>query len=147
MFSFLVKKLWAARLARPDISRATTKLASNVSTWSRNDDRRLKRLMEYMSSSIETRLVGFICDLADDLELWLFVDADLASEADSTRSTSGAWLTIVGPSTWMPVAWINAKQTSTSRSTTESESVALATALLKEASLTYWRPFSGAKLL
>ena len=89
--------------------------------------------MEYMSGSIETRLVGFICDLADDLELWLFVDADLASEADSTRSTSGAWLTIVGPSTWMPVAWINAKQTSTSRSTTEAESVALATALLQEA--------------
>ena len=40
---------------------------------------------------------------------------------------------IVGPGTWFPVAWIFHKQTATSRSTTEAESVALATSLVHEA--------------
>ena len=40
---------------------------------------------------------------------------------------------IIGPSTWFPVTWIHNKQTATSRSTTEAESVSLCTSLVHEA--------------
>ena len=74
-----------------------------------------------------------MCDAPEDLELWLFADADLASDPEHSRSTSGAFLVIVGPSTWMPVSWMCCKQTSTAKSTTEAEGVSLTTALLQEA--------------
>ena len=54
--SVLMKVLWAARLARPDLSRPVGKMASHVQKWSRNDDRRLKRLIEYMNSTKHSRL-------------------------------------------------------------------------------------------
>ena len=74
-----------------------------------------------------------MCDKQEDLELWLFVDADLASDIDNTKSTSGAFVVLVGPSSWMPITWLCSKQTSTAKSTTEAEGVALVTALLQEA--------------
>ena len=40
---------------------------------------------------------------------------------------------IVGPSTWMPIAWLHSTQTSTSKSTTEAEAVSLVTALFQAA--------------
>ena len=42
-------------------------------------------------------------------------------------------MVVVGPSTWVPIAWLEKKQTSTSKSTTEAEGVSLVTALLSEA--------------
>ena len=89
--------------------------------------------MEYMNTTHGHKLCGFICDCADDLELWMFVDADLAGEADSTRSTNGAFLVLIGPSSWMPLSWLYSKQTPTSHSTTKAESVSLVTGLLQEA--------------
>ena len=131
--SILMKNLWAARLARPDLSRPTSKLTTKLHSWSSNDDRRLRRLMEYMLSTKDTKLTGFMCDRQEDLELWLFVDADLAGDHESTRSSNGAFLVLVGPSSWMPISWLFSKQTSTSKSTTEAEGVSLVTALLQEA--------------
>ena len=86
-----------------------------------------------MFASQHHKLKGILCDDMDDLELWLFADADLASDPEHSRSTSGAYLILVGPSTWMPISWMCAKQTSTAKSTTEAEGVALTTALLLEA--------------
>ena len=45
--SILMKDLWGARLSRPDLSRAVCRLAAKVHKWTRNDDRRLQRLMEH----------------------------------------------------------------------------------------------------
>ena len=90
-------------------------------------------MMEYMNASKGVRMYGFVCDNMEELELWLFPDADLASEPDNTKSANGAWLVLIGPSTWMPIAWLFSKQTSTSKSTTEAEGVSLVTALLQEA--------------
>ena len=70
--SILMKILWSARFARPDLSRPTCKFISNVQKWSRNDDRRLRRLVEYMNLSQDYVLEGFLCDPPEDLELWLF---------------------------------------------------------------------------
>ena len=78
-----------ARLARPDLQRAVCKLASHVSKWTRNDDRRVKRLMEYMKGTCNLQMRAFVTDLPGDLELWLFVDADLAGDQEDTKSSSG----------------------------------------------------------
>ena len=54
--SILMTILWAARLARPDLSRACNKLTTKVQSWSSNDDRRLRRLVEYMQGPFQPSL-------------------------------------------------------------------------------------------
>ena len=88
--------------------------------------------MEYMNDSAEEKLSCFVCDSADELELWLFVDADLAGDKEDTKSSTGGFVVIVGPGTWFPITWIYVKQTATSRSTTEAETAALAHCLIQE---------------
>ena len=75
-----------------------------------------KRLVEYLNYSLGYKLVGYCCDHPDELELWLFCDADLASDVESTKSSSGVWLGLYGPSTMMPLAWLCQRQTATAKS-------------------------------
>ena len=90
--SILMKNLWAALLARPCIMRAVCRLAGRVSKWTRNDDRRLKRLMEYIAGSKNYMLKAIVSDDPKDLELWYFADADLAGDPEDTKSISGGIL-------------------------------------------------------
>ena len=50
--SCVMKSLWASRLSRPDTQKPTCDLASNVSKWSRNDDKRMERLIGYYVLSL-----------------------------------------------------------------------------------------------
>ena len=72
-------------------------------------------------------------DEAKDLRLMLYVDADFGGDALNVRSTSGGYLVLAGPKTFFLLMWLAKRQTSTSRSTTESEVVALAESLFHEA--------------
>ena len=100
--------------------------------WSRNNDRQAHRLICYIDSTKYHRLVGHVNDCPDDLKLSLYVDADFAGEKAHARSTSGGYLALAGPNTFFPLAWVSKRQTSTSRSTTESEIVSLAHSLYSE---------------
>ena len=131
----LMKALWLARLARPDILKPICDLASHVQKWTRACDKKLCRLIAYLDSTPEYRLLAVCNDPADKLCLRLYVDADFAgsrSEGDA-RSTSGGWLCLSGPNTHVPLAWVAKKQTSTARSTTEAEIISLAHSLFSEA--------------
>lgn len=134
--SHLMKLLYAARMCRPDITVAVTRLASFVSKWQPEHDAKLKRLMSYVHHHADYELN--FCLTEQDLQtcvLALSPDADLAGDLSSTKSTSGMWLEIRsqdGKRSW-PIAWYSKKQTATSGSTCESEVVSLATALKKEA--------------
>ena len=143
--SVLMKDLWVARLARPDCQRAITELSTRITKWSRNDDRRLYRLMCYLNSSKEYTLNGHVYDKADDLELVLYCDADFAGSPTDTRSTDGAYLVLSGPNTRFPLAWVSKRQTATSRSTTEAESISLAHSLFGEGmpALSLWEQILG----
>ena len=89
--------------------------------------------MEYMNWSAEShRLKGFVCDPPDEIELWLFVDADLAGDTVDTKSSTGGYFVLVGPGTWYPLHWIYMKQTATARSTTEAETSAVAQCFIQE---------------
>jgi len=54
-----------------------------------------------------------------------FSDAPLGSDLTDSKSTSGAFLCLVGPNTFAPLAWICKNQGAVSRSSTEAEIIAL----------------------
>ena len=79
-----MKLMWASRLSRPDLHRAIIRLTTRITKWTRNDDKRLKRLAEYLNGTAEShQLKCFTCDEPENIELWLFVDADFAGEQDA----------------------------------------------------------------
>ena len=84
----LMKALWLGRLSRPDIIKPINDLATKVQSWSRGDDKRLLRLIQYIDSTPQYRLVGTIKDNPEDLELRLYVDADFAGDRLSGKSTN-----------------------------------------------------------
>ena len=116
----LMKVLFAARMARYDLLRATQGLASRVTKWSPDCDKALHRLMCYIHSTISHKMTCFIGDSPQECKLWCFADADHAGEHDN-RSTSGCCLVLVGPNTYYPLTAFSKKQTSTAMSSTEAE--------------------------
>ena len=128
----LMKALWLGRLARPDIIKPINDLATKVQSWTKVEDKKVLRLIQYIDSTKHFRLVGHVNDNPEDLYLSLFADADFAGEKEGARSTSGGYLVLKGPNTSFPLAWLSKRQTSTSRSTTESEVISLAHSVFSE---------------
>ena len=131
--AIIMKLLWLARLSRPDLIKPISDLATKVQCWTRNHDKMLYRLVCYVDSTPDYRLTGYIHDSPDQLKLKLYVDADFAGDREHARSTSGSFLAVVGPNSFFPLQWASRKQTSVSRSTTESEVVSLAAGVYSEA--------------
>ena len=131
--SVLMKCLWLARLARPDLLKPIGDLSTQVQNWTKNCDRQLFRMMCYIHTTADYRLVGRVGDPKEKLKLRLYADADFAGCRLTARSTSGGFLVLVGPNTFFPLTWLSKRQTSVSRSTTESEVVALANCFCGEA--------------
>ena len=67
--SLVMKDLWLARLARPDLFKAICDLAAHMQSWSINGDKRLYRLMCYMSSTTKLKMVGKVSDPPEKLKL------------------------------------------------------------------------------
>ena len=65
----LMKALWLGRLSRPDIIKSINDLATKVQSWSKGDDKRLLRLIQYTDSTPQYRLVGTMKDNPENLEL------------------------------------------------------------------------------
>ena len=119
----LMKILFAARMARFDLLRATQSLASRVTKWSIECDVALHRLVSYIHCTKHHFLEGFIGDAFDECQLWLFADADHAGEHDS-KSTTGSAIVLVGPNTYYPLNAFSKKQTVVAISSTEAEVIA-----------------------
>lgn len=141
----LMKALWLGRLARPDIVKPINDLATKAHAWTRAKDKNLRRLISYIDSTPHYRLISTVQDKPDDLHLELFVDADFAGDRETSKSTSGGYLVLKGPNTRFPLARVSKRQTSTSRSTTESEVISLAHSLYAEGlpSLSLWELLLG----
>ena len=134
--SHLMKVLFAARLCRPDLLVAITRLASKVSCWQRCHDRHLHRLFQYLAHNADMELYGTLSveDL-DSCVLVMSVDADLASDMETAKSTSGMFLELRsadGARCW-PLSWRSKRQGSTASSTCEAEYIALSACLKAEA--------------
>ena len=121
----LMKILYAARMCRYDLLRATCFLARRISNWDYDCDRRLYRLIQYLKYSQSFVNTGFCGDDFRDCKIALFADADFAGCKKTAKSTTGNYLAIVGPNTHMPLAAISKKQSCVSLSTCESETVSM----------------------
>jgi hypothetical protein len=125
--SLLMKLLYACRLARPDLLKATTTLAQFVTRWSVAHDLATRRLFAYVSSTLDLALVGEVAD-EDKLEQHVYADSDFASCLDTRRSTTGVWqeaITYCGDSPCsFPLTWTSSRQNAISYSTPEAEIVA-----------------------
>ena len=73
-----MKFMWISRLARPDLLRATTWLATTIHCWNRACDAHLHRVMCYLYHTQADLLTGWIADKPEDTYLEMFVDADFA---------------------------------------------------------------------
>ena len=127
----LMKVLYGARMARPELLKAVGRLACKVTKWTQQCDAELHRVMCYIKSTPNHQLVGWCNDRLEDLEIVLYADADFASDVDK-KSTSGVYMEIVGPDTRFMLAAISKKQSCISHSTPEAEIVAADFALRTE---------------
>ena len=132
--SFLMKLLYGARIAFPIIAKAITSLASQISKWSLEADRRLHRIYEFLAYASDFALQG--CLSIEDLNnvvIAAYPDADLGGDVWSARSTTGYWVELKGADgRSFPLAWSARFQTATSLHTCESETVALTDVMKKE---------------
>jgi hypothetical protein len=144
----LMKILYAARLGRFDLLRPVTALGSRITTWTKLCDARLHRLVCYIQGSLSLKMYGWVGDTKDKLELVLYCDADLAGDRNDSKSTSGIFMCLVGPTSFVPLAAVSKKQTSVSKSTPEAEIVAIDHGLSKHAlpALSLWENILGRKL-
>ena len=105
-------------------------------TWkgkkAKADDRRLARLIGYLSRTTTYALHSFMHDPLESLRLSCWVDASFGDCVSTMRSCSGYFIALEAENSFLPLVWVSRKQTVTSRSTTESETVALATAVYND---------------
>ncbi len=131
--SHLMRLLYAARVARPDIQTAIVRLAKYITKWKARHDRCLQRLFSYVNGSLGLRLTGSMpVGGAANARLLIWPDADLAGDKGSSKATGGFWVELeCGEHRW-PLAWQSKRQTSTAISTAESETISMQRCLHKE---------------
>jgi len=143
-----MKILYGARMARWDLLRATCVLATRITIWTLDCDKRLHKLVCYIYTTLHFRMVAWVGDDPADLRLECFADADFAGDASSMKSTSGVLLALVGPSSFVPLGAMSKKQTCVSTSTPEAEMVAANIAIRQLAlpALPLWETVLGRKM-
>ena len=121
----VLKCLYLARVGRPDIQWSVNKLARSITKWTKACDKRLSRLISYIHHTCDYEQYCHVGNTAKQCRLGLFQDSDSAGDLEDSKSTSGGTLCIVGSHTFVPISWMCKKQTSVSRSSTESEVISL----------------------
>jgi len=130
--SIVMKIMFAARIARPDVLKTACHLSTFLTRWSPRQDLELRRLVCYLKHSADLVLTATIGDKFEDLELVTYVDSDYAGDYETYKSTSGSWTTLRGPRTDFPISYVSKKQTAVARSSTEAEVAAADVAIRKE---------------
>ena len=125
---------------RPDLLWAVNSLAREITKWNKACDKRLHRLIAYLRSTSNWVQKCWVGDPPEDCWLAMFCDASFAGDLRDSKSTSGMYLCLVGPNTFVPITWFCKKQGAVSHSTTEAEMIALETATRLEGltSLALW---------
>ena len=130
--SFLMKLLYAARCAYPLINKPITSLASQICRWSVEADRRLHRIYEFLSKSLDLVLTGSLSVADRDVcKIRAYADSDLGGDVWSPKSTTGYWVEVQGADgRSFPLSWAARFQGSSSTHTCESETVSLCLSLI-----------------
>ena len=93
--------------------------------WTKACDKRLNRLISYIHHTCEYKQYCYVGNTAKQCRLGQFQDSDFAGDLKDSKYTSGATLCVFGSHTFVPISWMCKKQTSVSRSSTESEIISL----------------------
>ncbi|RVW53657.1 Retrovirus-related Pol polyprotein from transposon RE2 [Vitis vinifera] len=120
----IIRPLQYLGLTRPDIAFAVNRLSQFMQKPTTNHWAAAKRLLRYLK---QTMFHGILLQKHDQFQLKTYSDADWASNTD-TRVSTTAFITFIGPN---PISWSARKQRAVSRSSTEAEFRALATATSK----------------
>ena len=104
---------------------AVNYLARNVTKWTKACDKRLLRLISYINCTSDLVLYAYIGDSIEECKLVLYSDASFAGDIMDSKSTTGGFLVLIGPNTFVPLGHLCKKQGAVSHSSTEAEVVAL----------------------
>ena len=86
----IMKIMYAARMARPDLIRTISFLARFLTKWDDHMDKRLQRLMSYIHHSYSYRMYAYMGTDQQVFSLDVYSDSDYASCAETQRSTTGS---------------------------------------------------------
>jgi len=112
-----------------DLLRAVQGLAKYMTKWTKKQDRELHQLMSYIHHSKHMKMVGWVSDPFDLLQIQLYSDSDFAGCIETMRSTTGMHTCLTGPGTYFPLSGHSKREGCTSQSITEAELVAASHAL------------------
>ncbi|CAN1759561.1 Retrovirus-related Pol polyprotein from transposon RE2 [Linum perenne] len=121
LFRQLLGGLQYLHMTRPDISYATNRLAQAMHAPTVDHWTQLKRVLRYLKG---TTTHGVMIKPSSSYALSIYTDADWAGDHHDRRSTS-AYVAYLGSNI---ISWTSRKQRTVSRSSTEAEYRALATA-------------------
>ena len=128
----VLKCLFLARIGRPDLLWTVNMLAREVTKWTVACDKRLLKLISYIKTTEHYVQHCFVGDAPEDCWIAMFCDASFAGDLRDSKSTTGAYICLVGENTFMPLTWICKKQGAVSHSSTEAEIIALEGSLRTE---------------
>ena len=133
--SFLMKLMYGTRMAMPSLSVVISRLASQITKWTAESDRRLIRVYSYLCGALDMTLTGSLAKSdKSKVRLTAWPDADLNGCHLTTKSTSGFFLELAGADgRGLPLSWGSKKQGATALHTAEAEMVSLASCLRSEA--------------
>ena len=96
--------LWAVRLARPYLLRASNHLATKITKWTSTFDSMMQRLMGYIQATLHMRIIG--CVGASKIPVCFPhfpAGADFAGNVETQQSASGYYSVRRGPNSSFPM--------------------------------------------
>ena len=128
----VLKILYVARICRTDLLWSVNTLAREVTKWNVACDKRLYRLICYIHSTKDYVQTSFVGDSPSQCSISMFCDASFAGDLKDSKSTSGGFIALFGPKTFVPITWICKKQGAVSHSSSEAEIISLEAVLRTE---------------
>jgi hypothetical protein len=88
----IMKLMYCARMARPDLLRTISFLARYLAKWTEDTDKRLHKLMVYVQNSLAYRMYAWNDQSSADgpYKLRVYSDSDFAGCSQTQRSTTGS---------------------------------------------------------
>ena len=112
----VMKILYGARVSRWDLLQTVNYLAIRLTKWNVVCDKRLFRLICYIDTTRDWIMYPVIGDNLCDCHLVVYSDSDFASDTETSKSTSGGYVVLVGPNTWAPLVPVCKSQAAVSHS-------------------------------
>jgi hypothetical protein len=125
--SITMSLMYLARMCRPDLVWAVTDLSTALTKWSVAFDRKLEQVVQYLRHTLDYSLKGRVyINSKPDAFLLSYADSDLGGGDAHTRSITGNMTFLSCPrGTIFPLMFTSKRQTATSSSTTEAETISL----------------------